>query len=304
MSEARELMRRVVVAGDGQLGVLAAIALKRAYPACEVVVIGAPPDPAAMADRMPTALPFTNKLHDRLGIDEERLVREAGASHRLIVRYRGWGGPEQEGTAPYGAATDPRLRTGFARAWGIGPRNESATPPPGSLAEVLAARRDGYDQPWRAPGLARATDITDSPEHLRAVQEGMEATIHGRGTATALARGAEYRMAGKTGTAQRVGRRGDARTDPRSLPYHLRHQALFIGYAPAENPSIAVAVIVEHGGYGGVTAAPIARRIFDAWLLEPEEPQRPVAEVDGEEAGAPATAAGEARSRCGSEIQA
>ncbi|MGO1541242.1 MAG: penicillin-binding protein 2 [Luteimonas sp.] len=163
---------------------------------------------------------------------------------------------------------------------------------------LLAARRDGYDQPWRAPRLARATDITDTPEHLRAVQEGMEATIHGRGTATALARGAEYRMAGKTGTAQRVGRRGDANMDPRSLPYHLRHQALFIGYAPAEAPTIAVAVIVEHGGYGGVTAAPIARRIFDAWLVEPEpepeEPQLPVAGGDGEEAGAPATVGEEA----------
>lgn len=153
MSEARELMRRVVVAGDGQLGVLAAIALKRALPACEVVVIGAPPDPAAMADRLPTALPFTNKLHDRLGIDEERLVREAGASHRLVVRYRGWGGFEQEGTAPYGAATDPRLRTGFARAWGIGPRNESAAPPPGSLAEVLAASGH-FAPPTGAPDSA------------------------------------------------------------------------------------------------------------------------------------------------------
>src|SRR5690606_18173320 len=51
------------------------------------------------------------------------------------------------------------------------------------------------------------------------------------------------------------------------LPYHLRHQALFAGYAPADNPTIALAVVVEHGGYGGATAAPIARRIFDAWLL-------------------------------------
>jgi penicillin-binding protein 2 len=95
----------------------------------------------------------------------------------------------------------------------------------------------------------------------------MTATIHGRGTATALARDAEYRMAGKTGTAQKIGRKGGASVDPRSLPYHLRHQALFIGYAPAENPTIAVAIAVEHGGYGGTTAAPIARKIFDAWLL-------------------------------------
>ena len=127
------------MAGDGQLGALAAIALKRAVPSCDVLVIGTPPDPAAIADRMPTALPFTNKLHDRLGIGEDRLVREAGASHRLLVRYRGWGGAGGEGAAPYGAATDPKLRTGFARAWGIAPRNQTAVAPPGSLAEVLAS---------------------------------------------------------------------------------------------------------------------------------------------------------------------
>ena len=156
---------------------------------------------------------------------------------------------------------------------------------------LLAARRDGYDRPWRATPAPRGDSISDRPDHLRAVQEGMENTIHGRGTATALARGAEYRMAGKTGTAQRVGRRGDARTDPRSLPYHLRHQALFIGYAPAEDPAIAVAVIVEHGGYGGVTAAPIARRIFDAWLVEPEPEEDPVG--DSSDGGPPPEAAGQ-----------
>ena len=139
MSEPRELPRRVVVAGDGQLGVLAAIALKRALPSSEVVVIGTPPDPAAIADRVPTALPFTNKLHDRLGIDEDRLVREAGASHRLVVRYRRWGGAGQEGVAAYGAAIDPRLKTGFARDWGGGARASATATPPGSIGEVLAA---------------------------------------------------------------------------------------------------------------------------------------------------------------------
>lgn len=148
---------------------------------------------------------------------------------------------------------------------------------------LLAARRDGYDRPWAEPVRRPATAITDRPAHLQAVQEGMENTIHGRGTATALARGAEYRMAGKTGTAQRVGRRGNARVDPRSLPYHLRHQALFLGYAPADNPTIAIVVIVEHGGYGGVTAAPIARQIFDAWLVE-EEVELEVDQIDVDEA--------------------
>jgi penicillin-binding protein 2 len=60
------------------------------------------------------------------------------------------------------------------------------------------------------------------------------------------------------------------------LPLHLRHQAWFIGYAPADDPKIAVAVMVEHGGYGASTAGPIARKIMDAWLLgkKPEPPVR------------------------------
>ncbi len=135
------------------------------------------------------------------------------------------------------------------------------------LLRLVAQRRIGYDQPWTTVAGTASTRISDNLTHLRAVQEGMEATIHGRGTATAMARGVDYRMAGKTGTAQKISRRGSGSTDPRSLPYHLRHQALFVGYAPADRPTIAVAVVVEHGGYGGTTAAPIARRIFDAWLL-------------------------------------
>ena len=153
MSEPRELPRRVIVAGDGQLGVLAAIALRRALPHSEVLVVGGALDPAALADHAPTALPFTNRLHDRLGIEEERLVREAGASHRLVVRYRGWGGEGHEGAAPYGAAIDPKFKTGFARAWGGGPRNASTAAPPVSpdVATTMVAR---------SPRCARARSIS------------------------------------------------------------------------------------------------------------------------------------------------
>jgi tryptophan halogenase len=150
MSAARELPRRIVVAGAGQVGALAAIALRRALPESEVLVVGTPADPAAFADRAPTALPFTNRLHDRLGIAEDRLVREAGASHRLVVRYRGWGGDGHQGVAPYGAALDPRLKTRFARDWGGGPRNASTAAPPGSLGEVLAAE-DRFQPPAVEP---------------------------------------------------------------------------------------------------------------------------------------------------------
>lgn len=132
---------------------------------------------------------------------------------------------------------------------------------------LVAERRDGYDTPWLELPQPVPPRITDNAANLRAVQEGMIATMGPGGTGRAMAAGAPYLMAGKTGTAQKISRKGSQSFDPHSLPYHLRHQALFVGYAPADNPTIAVAISVEHGGFGGSTAAPIARKIFDAWLL-------------------------------------
>ncbi|GBE11157.1 stage V sporulation protein D [bacterium BMS3Bbin12] len=90
--------------------------------------------------------------------------------------------------------------------------------------------------------------------------------IHG--TAHAIDRGLRYTVAGKTGTAQLFGTGQGAYRDEATVPRRLRDNALFIGFAPAENPRIVVAVIVEHGGYGGVTAAPIARKVMDEYLLK------------------------------------
>ena len=151
---------------------------------------------------------------------------------------------------------------------------------------LAEARRVGYRGEWTPLPAEPAPRITDNPEHLRAVHEGMVATVNGpRGTARAIGVGAPYLIAGKTGTAQRSSRRGNVSADPRSLPYHLRHTALFVGYAPADDPRIAIAVVVEHGGYGGSSAAPIARKVFDAWLLG----KMPEPEVD-EDAAADAVA--------------
>jgi len=109
--------------------------------------------------------------------------------------------------------------------------------------------------------------ISPNPGNVAVIRDGMVATMQPGGTGVATARGAPYTMAGKTGTAQVVSRRGTAAVNPKSLPMHLRHRALFVGFAPAENPTIALAIAVEGGGYGGVTAGPIARKIFDAYLL-------------------------------------
>lgn len=108
------------------------------------------------------------------------------------------------------------------------------------------------------------------PEHWDQVIQPMINSVH-RSNGTAywstgrFIRG--YTLAGKTGTAQVFGLAQDEEYDEESLAKHLRDHALFIGYAPAEAPRIAVAVISEHGGSGGRVAAPIARQVIDYYLL-------------------------------------
>ena len=138
MSEARQRLRRICIAGAGQVAVISAIALRRTLPDAQITVLGLPLDPAAFADRAATSLPFTNKLHDRLGIAEELMIQRAGASHRLLARYFGWGAEGQTGAMPYGAQLDAEMRTRFANEWGGGARRAGDKKPAGSLAEVLA----------------------------------------------------------------------------------------------------------------------------------------------------------------------
>ena len=133
---------------------------------------------------------------------------------------------------------------------------------------LVDARRDRFDAAWTPLEQPVPSLISERPDNVKVVQEGMVMTVHGPGgTARPIGVGTPYRIAGKTGPARGVSRRGTAAVNPRSLPMHLRHRALFVGYAPADDPQIVVAVAVEGGGYGGSTAAPIARKIFDAWLL-------------------------------------
>lgn len=132
---------------------------------------------------------------------------------------------------------------------------------------LAAQQRTGFDEPWQHLPQPTPRAVSNSASHLAVIRDAMHATMQPGGTGWRVAAGAPYAMAGKTGTAQVASRRGTAAVNPRNLPMHLRHRALFVGFAPVENPTIALAVAVEGGGYGGTTAAPIARKIFDAWLL-------------------------------------
>ena len=139
---------------------------------------------------------------------------------------------------------------------------------------LVRQRRDGYNTQWQPLPQPAPVRISDNPDNLRAVQEAMMGTMQPGGTGAEVGRNAPYLIAGKTGTAQNVGRKGNISLNPHALPLALRHQSWFIAYAPADNPTIAVAVLVEHGGFGATSAGPIARKIMDAWLLgtmpEPE----------------------------------
>jgi len=102
----------------------------------------------------------------------------------------------------------------------------------------------------------------------RHILKSMKNVVHGvRGTAYPISWGLKYSAAGKTGTAQVYGVAQDEEYDEETVAEKLRDHALFISFAPADDPLIAVAVIVEHGSHGGSVAAPIARKLMDAYLL-------------------------------------
>jgi penicillin-binding protein 2 len=106
------------------------------------------------------------------------------------------------------------------------------------------------------------------PDHLALINNALADVVHGpSGTARRFAR---LPMAGKTGTAQ-VARLQEG-VDADDLAPELRHHAWFVGWAPLDEPSLVVSVIVEHGGGGGSTAAPVAAQVIEAHLGQPVSP--------------------------------
>lgn len=102
--------------------------------------------------------------------------------------------------------------------------------------------------------------------HLKAVLDGM-VDVNKTGTGKSVFKDAPYSVGGKTGTAQVYSLRGQ-RYDKDKVRERLRDHSWFIAYAPAENPQIALAVLVENGGFGAKSAAPIARQVLDYYLVD------------------------------------
>ncbi len=105
------------------------------------------------------------------------------------------------------------------------------------------------------------------PEYVKLVQNAMAEVTKPGGTAARAGAGAPYSIAGKTGTAQVIGMKQGEKYDERRVKERFRDHALFISYAPADNPKLAIAVLVENGSHGATTAAPIAREMYDYFLL-------------------------------------
>ncbi len=136
------------------------------------------------------------------------------------------------------------------------------------------------------PEQLQTADV--APQHLAALKEGLVAVVnekHGTGWASRLK---GVTVAGKTGTAQVIRMKSDEEEEKikdEDIAYRFRDHALFVSYAPAENPEIAIAVVVEHGSHGSTAAAPVSRAILDAYFArEPEAagalPPVPAGEVE------------------------
>ena len=136
------------------------------------------------------------------------------------------------------------------------------------IRPYLVKRIEGYDgrliQEF-SPEVIKKIKI--EPEILRNIKEGLRGVVHEAHGTGRRARLKNVIVAGKTGTAQVVAMKDSEEIDPEEeTPYSHRDHAWFVAFAPYENPEVAVSVIIEHGGHGGATAAPIAGGILKTYF--------------------------------------
>lgn len=157
----------------------------------------------------------------------------------------------------------------------LGQGDVLATPLQLAVMTAAMARKGEFVEPkmvYRVgdveqPTVSRAQADAVDDVHWQRIHEAMEEVVHGlRGTAQGIRRGMQYRMAGKTGTAQVVGIAQGEEYDSEKLLERQRDHALFVAFAPVKDPKIAVAVIVENGEHGSSAAAPVARQVIDAYM--------------------------------------
>lgn len=215
--------------------------------------------------------------------------------HDSMSRY-GFGKPtgldvdgESAGIMPSPAWKKGAFRSRENQVWfpgetvivGIGQGYWTATPMQLAHATALLATRGKHFKPrlvrgQRDPASGRVRERPPVPlepvrlqdeDSWQVIVDAMVAVTSGpRGTAARAASGAGYSIAGKTGTAQVFSIGQNERYDEKAIDERLRDHALFVAFAPAEDPKLVVSVLVENGGSGSAVAAPVARAVFDAYL--------------------------------------
>ena len=168
---------------------------------------------------------------------------------------------------------------------GIGQGYMQSTPLQLAQATALIASKGK----WTRPHLAKTIDgvppvdpnpmpdiVLRDPSNWAKVSHGMQQVVHGaRGTARVAGVGAQYLIAGKSGTAQVVAIKQGEKYDRSKVQERHRDHALFVGFAPANNPQIAVSVMIENGEAGSRVASPVVRKVMDAWLLDADGKLKP-----------------------------
>jgi penicillin-binding protein 2 len=225
------------------------------------------------------------RLASNLGIDNLEQTLEAfgfGAATGIDI------GGENVGVVPSREWKRTHFRRPEDRVWfpgdtvnaGIGQGYTLVTPLQlASAVATLAARGSRYrprlligtenaisrEVDWSDPAPLPALDDV-APEHWQAIHDamvGVTKDLHGTGRAAMLK--TPYTVAAKTGTAQAFSVGQDEKYDRDEIDERLRDHGLFIAFAPAEAPEIAVAVVIENGEHGGSAAGPVARKIMDVW---------------------------------------
>ena len=129
-------------------------------------------------------------------------------------------------------------------------------------------------------------ELTAKPANIAVIRNALVG-VNTEGTGATAFRGAGYVAAGKTGTAQVVTVKQNEKYDAAKLSERYRDHALYMAFAPAEDPKIALAMVVENAGWGGAAAAPIARRVFDYWLMQQYPSEQDLAAVQAGQAQTP-----------------
>ena len=184
-------------------------------------------------------------------------------------------------------------RARYRQAWypgetlilGIGQGYMQTTPLQLAQVTALLANQGKWYRPHLAKDVGGVAPVDPSPlpdirlhdpRSWQQASNGMQQVMHGaRGTARKVGDTALYRIAGKSGTAQVVAIKQGEKYDRSKVQERHRDHALFIGFAPADKPQIAVAVMVENGESGSGVAAPVVKQVLDAWLLGPDGQLKP-----------------------------